>query len=93
MTLADDPYGFPNLYTGIGTEPGFVHEYWNPPRSTVGDQNAPGNVLYDLQGNGTEIPAHQEVPLFTVRAVLAAYLDHGGLIPEDFPDLHEVAIV
>jgi hypothetical protein len=62
--VADDPYGFPNLYAGIGVESGFVHEYWDPPRSTVGDQNAPRNVLYDLQGNGirTEPPAARRFP-------------------------------
>jgi hypothetical protein len=50
-------------------------------------------VVYDFQGHETLVPASYEVPLGTVRAVLAAYLDHGALIPEDFPYLHEVAVV
>jgi len=43
--------------------------------------------MYDYMANATEIPAREEVPLTTVRAILAAYLDHGGAIPGDFQGL------
>lgn len=92
ISVADDPYGFPNLYAGIGPTSGFVQEYWDPPRATIGNRDASGVVVFDLQGNGTEIPAFQEVPLATVRAVLAAYLEHGGSIPADFAGLHLVDV-
>lgn len=92
ISVAGDPYGFPTLYVGIGAEHGFVHEYWDPTRATIGDQNATGKVIYDLQGNGTEIPARQQVPLQTVREVLTAYLAHDGLLPADFPALRPVPL-
>ncbi len=90
ISVADDPYGFPTMYAGIGRTAGYVHEYWDPARATIGERDATGNALFDLQGNGQEIPVYQLVPLTIVRAVLAAYLEHGGLIPEDFPELHRV---
>ena len=83
---ADDPYGFPHLYVGIGKNTGFVQEYWNPARSTVGDASATGKIAPNTQ----EILASQVVSLNTVRTVLAAYLTHGGIIPEDFAELHPV---
>jgi hypothetical protein len=88
IAVADDPYGFPHLFVGIGQDFGFVQEYWNPGRSTVGDTDAPGKVEFDFAGNTQEIPARQVVPLDTVRAVLGAYLAHGGSIPDGFPWLH-----
>jgi hypothetical protein len=44
-------------------------------------------VLYDYMGNGEDIPALHVVPLDTVRAVLTAYLDHDGIVPDDDPHL------
>lgn len=92
LTVLDDPWGRARLYAGIGDDRGFVQELWNPPRATLGNPDATGVVVYDLQANGTEIPACQEVPLATVRSVLAAYLTHGGTIPESFAELHTVAV-
>lgn len=89
MSIADDPYAFPIVEAGIGAERGFVRVNGaDALRTTQGDRDAAGTVRYDLQGQETLIPARTEVPLATVRAVLGAYLEHGGLIPDDFPDLH-----
>ncbi|AXX27468.1 hypothetical protein APASM_0103 [Actinosynnema pretiosum subsp. pretiosum] len=89
ITIEEDPYGHAYIDAGIGVEQGFVH--LNGPdtyRTTVGDPNAAGTVLYDYCGNGEDVPAREEVPLATVHAVLAAFLTHDGLIPDDHPDLH-----
>lgn len=88
VAIADDPYGFPHLYVGIGKDFGFVQEYWNPARSTMSKGSATGKIEFDFAGNTQDIPASQVVPLATVREVLAAYFEHGGLIPEDFAALH-----
>ena len=56
------------------------------------DPDAAGDRLYDFQGHGEDVPVRLEVPLSTVRAVLTAYLDHDGLVPDDFPDLHQVDV-
>ncbi|GLY53830.1 Imm1 family immunity protein [Lentzea sp. NBRC 102530] len=90
LAINDDPYGHPHLYAGIGVESGFVQEYWEPARATIGDQTAAGTTLFDFADNPQEIPARQVVPLDIVRAVLTAYLEHGGRIPADFADLHLV---
>ena len=93
VSIADDPYAFPIIEAGIGAERGFVRVNGaNALRATLGDPNANGTVLYDLQGQEAIIAASAEVPLSAVRAVLASYLDHGGLIPDDFPGLHPVDI-
>ncbi|KOV81558.1 hypothetical protein ADL03_28670 [Nocardia sp. NRRL S-836] len=92
ISVAADPYSFPTLYAGIGAENGFVQEYWNPSRSTIGDQGATGTVIYDLQGNGTEVPAVQQVPMEIVREVLEAYLGHDGVLPANFPALHPIPL-
>lgn len=94
VSIAEDPYGFPTLNAGIGANHGYVRVSGRDElRATQGDPNASGDVVYDFQGHETLVPVSQEVPLDTVRAVLTAYLDHGGLIPQDFPHLHEVAVV
>ena len=90
LAINDDPYGFPHLYAGIGAKSGFVQEYWDPARATLGDQMAAGTTLFDFADNTQEIPTRQVVPLEIVRAVLTAYLEHGGRIPADFADLHLV---
>jgi hypothetical protein len=90
LAVNDDPYGHPHLYAGIGAESGFVQEYWEPARATLGDRAATGTTLFDFADNTQEIPAQQVVPLKIVRAVLAAYLEHGGHIPADFAELHPV---
>ncbi|MGI5504317.1 Imm1 family immunity protein [Lentzea sp. CA-135723] len=92
LAINDDPYGFPHLYAGIGAESGFVQEYWDPARATLGDQAATGTTLFDFADNTQEIPVRQVVPLEIVRAVLAAYLEHGGRIPADFAELHFVDV-
>ena len=88
LTIEDDPWGRARIYAGIGDDRGFVQELWNPPRATLGDPDAAGVVVYDLQAHDTEIPACQEVPMATVRTVLAAYLKYDGTIPHDFAELH-----
>ncbi|MGW6932881.1 Imm1 family immunity protein [Lentzea sp. NPDC054927] len=94
VSIAEDPYGFPTVNAGIGADRGYVRVSGaDELRATQGDSNAADNVVYDFQGHETLVPASYEVPLSTVRAVLAAYLDHGGLIPEEFSHLHEVAAV
>ncbi len=90
ITIFEDPYGFPMLYVGIGTDHGFVQEMADPPRSTVGDPEAVGTVPFDYVAHTQEIPARQVVPRDVVIEVLTAYLDHGGLIPPDHPHLHPV---
>lgn len=93
ITVADDPFGFPSVYAGLGASRGFV-QVSGPDsyRVTIGDPDVSGDVIYDYQDHGTEIPAREEVPLSTVRTVLAAYLTHGGLIPEEFAELYPVDI-
>lgn len=92
--VADDPYRFPSVRAGIGAEVGYVQINSRAGRrATLGDTDAVQERVYDFQGHGEEIPVRHEVPLDVVREVLAAYLDHGGLIPTDFPHLHEVAVV
>lgn len=86
----ENPYAFPALQAGIGAESGFVYELWNPSRATVGEPDAVGTVLFDYAAHPQEIPACHIVPLATVRAVLKAYLEHDGFIPENFPDLQPV---
>ncbi len=89
VSIAEDPYGFPTVNAGIGGDRGYVQLSGRDElRATQGDSTATGTVVYDLQGHETLVPASYEVPLSTVRAVLAAYLHHGGLIPEDFAELH-----
>lgn len=89
--VADDPYGFPSLRAGIGAELGYVQvNSRTGTRVTLGNAAATGERVYDFQGHGEEVPLRQEVPLATVRAVLAAYLEHCGLIPDDFAALHPV---
>jgi len=83
----DNPYAFPTLQAGIGAEFGFVYELWSPSRATSSEQDTSGTVLFDYATHPQEIPAQHIVPLATVRAVLAAYLDHDGFIPDSFPDL------
>lgn len=90
LAVNEDPYGFPHLYAGIGADSGFVQEYWDPARTTLGDQTATGTTLFDFANHTQEIPAQQVVPLAIVRVVLAAYLEHGGHIPADFAELHPV---
>ncbi|KOV79912.1 hypothetical protein ADL03_35625 [Nocardia sp. NRRL S-836] len=91
VSIAEDPYGFPTVNAGIGAEKGYVRiSGMDELRATQGTPDATGVRVYDFQGHETLIPASYEVPLDTVRAVLAAYLDHGGLIPADFPHLREV---
>ncbi|CCH29313.1 Imm1 family immunity protein [Actinosynnema sp. NPDC047251] len=87
ITVAEDPYGLPMLYVGIGEDRGFVQELGNPPRATVGDPDATGDILFDYMANTQEVPAWQVVPRETVITVLTAYLDHDGLIPPDHPHL------
>jgi hypothetical protein len=88
--VADDPYRFPSVRAGVGAEQGYVQvSSRTGRRATLGDDIV-GDRLYDFQGHGEDVPLRHEVPLTTVRAVLAAYLDHDGLIPDDFPGLHEV---
>lgn len=94
VSIADDPYAFPIIEAGIGADRGFVRVNGaDALRTTQGDPDAEGTVRYDLQGQETLIPASTEVSLTTVRAVLGAYLEHDGLIPDDFPDLHAVDAV
>lgn len=89
VSVADDPYAFPIVEAGIGAERGFVRVNGaDALRITQGDPDAAGTVRYDLQGQETLISAKTEVPLATVRTVLTAYLEHDGVIPDDFPDLH-----
>lgn len=89
VSIAEDPYGFPTVNAGVGADRGYVRiSGADELRVTRGDPSVEGTVVYDFQGHETVVPASYEVPLSTVRAVLAAYLDHGGLIPENFPDLH-----
>lgn len=89
LSRVDGPWGFQIVTAGIGPHRGFVQVSGEPAyRTTVGDGDARGEVVYDYMANVTEIPAQEEVPLATVRVVLAAYLDHCGVIPEDHPDLY-----
>ncbi|MCR3746114.1 Imm1 family immunity protein [Lentzea californiensis] len=91
VSIAEDPYGFPTVYAGIGSDQGYVRiSGVDDLRATQGDLDATGDLVYDFQGHETLVPASYEVPLDTVRSVLAAYLDHGGLIPADFPHLASV---
>ena len=91
VSVADDPYSFPIVEAGIGVDRGFVRVNGaDALRATQGDSDASGMVRYDLQGQEALVPASTEVPLDAVRAVLSAYLEHGGIIPDDFPGLHEV---
>lgn len=91
VSIADDPYAYPIVEAGIGAERGFVRVNGaGALRATQGDPDAVGTVRYDLQGHEALIPAGSEVPLSAVREVLAAYFDHGGLIPDDFPGLHPI---
>lgn len=88
LSRADDPWGFQIVTAGIGVERGFVQVSGDPEyRTTVGEPDAAGEVVYDYMANATEIPSREEVPLTMVRAILAAYLDHGGAIPGDFQGL------
>ncbi len=94
VSIAEDPYGFPTVNAGIGADRGHVRVSGaDELRATQGDSEAISDRVYDFQGHETLVPASYEVPFDIVRAVLAAYLDHGGLIPVDFPHLHEVAAV
>ena len=92
ITVMEDPWGFPRLYAGIGEDRGYVQEL--PPggqaRATVGDHEATGVVIYDLQGHELEVPANQEVSLSVVRAALSAYLTCDGTIPANQPGLQLV---
>ena len=85
ITLAEDPWGSPRLYAGIGEDRGRVQEL--PPggrvRATAGDPDAGGVVICDLRGDEPEVPAEQEVDLPAVRVVLASHLASGGRIPPD----------
>ncbi|MFF5094311.1 Imm1 family immunity protein [Actinosynnema sp. NPDC000082] len=85
ITDAEDPWCRPFAYAGIGVDRGFVQVHADPPLTTIGDPSATGVVVYDLQGEGTDIPADQEVPISAVRAVLSAYLAHDAALPEGFP--------
>ncbi|GLY52828.1 Imm1 family immunity protein [Lentzea sp. NBRC 102530] len=94
VSIAEDPYGFPTVNAGIGGERGYVRiSGEDDVRATQGDPGAAGEVIYDFQGQETLIPASYEVAVDVVRSVLAAYLDHGGLIPSDFPHLREVEVI
>lgn len=86
----DNPYAFPALQAGISAESGFVYELWNPSRATLGEPDATGTTLFDYVAHPQEVPARHVVPLDTVRAVLVAYFEHGGFIPDDFAELHAV---
>lgn len=91
--VADDPYGFPSVRAGIGAERGYVQVSGRDGRrATLGEASETGERVYDFQGHGEEVPVRQEVPLATVREVLAAYFEHGGLIPENFAILHPVDV-
>lgn len=93
VSIAEDPYGFPTVNAGIGADRGYVRiSGADELRVTRGDSGEAGTIVYDFQGHETLVPAGHEVPLSTVRAVLAAYLDHGGLVPEDFPGLHPAVV-
>lgn len=93
LYVADDPYRFPSVRAGVGADQGYVQiTSRTGRRATLGDTDATGDRVYDFQGHGEDVPMRHEVPLTTVRAVLTAYLDHGGLVPDDFPDLHPVDI-
>lgn len=87
VVVAEDPYHAPYLYVGIGDDAGWVREPGDPDRWTAGPSTAAGTVVYDYMGNGEDIPARHVVPLATVRAVLTAYLDHDGFVPDDDPHL------
>jgi hypothetical protein len=87
IVVAQDPYTKPYLYLGIGVDCGWVREPGEPDRWTVGPTDTTGTVLYDYVGHGQDIPARHVVPLPTVRAVLAAYLDHDGVVPDGDPHL------
>lgn len=92
VSIAEDPYGFPTVYAGIGSDRGYVRiSGADDLRATQGDLSATGDLVYDFQGHETLVPANFEVPLDTVRFVLAAYFDHGGLVPADFPHLASVS--
>lgn len=89
--VADDPYRYPSIRAGVGAERGYVHiNSKTGRRTTLGDTETPDHRVYDFQGHGEDVPVRYEVPLATVLAVLAAYLDHSGLIPDDFPGLHPI---
>jgi hypothetical protein len=90
ISITEDPYGLPMLYVGLGPDTGFVQEMADPPRATVGDPDATGDVLFDYIAHTQEIPAWQVVPRETVIALLVAYLDHNGRIPGDDPRLRPV---
>ncbi|WP_439661620.1 Imm1 family immunity protein [Lentzea sp. HUAS TT2] len=92
VSIAEDPYGFPTVNAGIGPDRGYVRVSGaDDLRATPGSPDAVGERIYDFQGHETLVPASCEVPLTTVRLVLAAFLDHGGLIPADFPHLETVS--
>ncbi|MEU4804253.1 Imm1 family immunity protein [Actinosynnema sp. NPDC023587] len=87
VVVAEDPYGPPYLYVGVGIDVGWVREPGEPDRWTIGSPDDTGTVLYDYVGHGEDIPAKHLVPLDTVRAVLIAYLTHSGNVPSDDPHL------
>ncbi|GAA1314564.1 Imm1 family immunity protein [Saccharothrix xinjiangensis] len=91
VVVAEDPFGTPFLYVGIGKDSGWVREPGEPDRWTHGEPDATGTMLYDYVGHGEDIPTRHIVPLNTVRAVLTTYLDHNGTVPNDDPHLHPVA--
>ncbi|WP_434438779.1 Imm1 family immunity protein [Lentzea sp. E54] len=92
ISIAEDFYGFPTINAGIGPDRGYVRVSGaDELRATQGDPEATGELVYDFQGHETLVPASYEVPLDTVSTVLAAYLDHGGRIPADFPHLADVS--
>jgi len=89
VSIAEDPFAFPTVNAGIGADRGYVRVSGaDELLVTQGEYDTTGTIVYDFQGHETLIPASHEVPLATVRTVLAAYLTHGGLIPEGFAELH-----
>lgn len=89
--VASDPYRRPSVRAGIGAEQGYVQvNSRDSRRATLGNAAATGQRTYDFQGHGEEVELRHEVPLATVRAVLTSYLEHDGVIPDEFPELHTV---
>lgn len=92
ISIAEDPYGLPTVNAGIGADRGYVRiSGADELRATEGDPDATGQLVYEFQGHEALVPASYEVPLDTVRTVLAAHLDHGGLIPAGFSHLADVS--
>ncbi|MEO6086928.1 MAG: Imm1 family immunity protein [Umezawaea sp.] len=89
ISRVEDPWDYQIVTAGLGADRGFAQVSGNPVfRTTIGDRTAAGDVVYDYMANATDIPAREEVPVSTVRTILAAYLESGGQIPDDFAELH-----